>query len=51
MYFMAEYNEKPLTMEQLGIIAGLFSVILLILSLATFVPMRIGLKWLENMEL
>jgi len=51
MYFMAEYRGVPLTMEQLGIIGGLFSVILLILSLATFVPMRIGLKWLENMEL
>ncbi len=50
MYFMSEFRGVPLTGEQIAVITGLFAVIFIILLLATLIPMKIGLRWLENME-
>ncbi|MFO8058059.1 MAG: hypothetical protein R6V10_12250 [bacterium] len=51
MYFISEFRGVPLTGSQIALIIGLFSIIVALLVLATIVPMKIGLKWLENLEL
>lgn len=51
IYFQSKLQGEPITTEQIAVISGSLALAGLILVAATFIPMRIGLKWLEKMEL
>lgn len=50
-YFLAQLKGIELTAEQMGWVALSLGLVLLIIIGATLIPMRLGLNWLENMEL
>lgn len=51
VYFMAGFRGVPLTGRELFGIAASFSAAALILFTAALLPMKFGLKWIEQMEL
>lgn len=51
LYYVAAFRHRVLSLQDAGWIALSFSLVILLILLATFVPMRLGLKWIEEMEL
>lgn len=50
-YFMATFRGDPITPGQTVWIAACLTAALVILAVATLWPMRLGLRWLERMEI
>jgi len=49
-YFMAAFSGETITAQGYLWIGMCFLFMVLILAAATFIPMRVGLKWIEKME-
>jgi len=51
IYFTAGMKGRPISTGELAFIAGSFALVVIVLAVAALAPMKIGLKWIDNMEL